>query len=97
MFTAAATTPVSVAAIGSCLPHARTYCTSLCRNHSPTAPLCCNQSTVVQVLDGEIRLMPHVGVPERPIVGDGKNFPSRWQPKIPTSGTLGLEPVVYPH
>jgi hypothetical protein len=49
------------------------------------------------VLDGQIRLMPHVGVPERPIVGDGKNFPSRWQPKIPTSGTLGLEPVVYPH
>jgi len=50
-----------------------------------------------QVLDGDIRLMPHVGVPERPIVGDGKNFPSRWQPKIPTAGTLGLEPVVYPH
>jgi hypothetical protein len=52
---------------------------------------------VAKVLDGDIRLMPHVGVPERPIVGDGKNFPNRWQPKIPTAGTLGLEPVTFPH
>lgn len=49
------------------------------------------------LLDGKVQLMPHVGVPERPTVGDGKNFPSRWQPRIPTAGSLSSEPVVFPH
>jgi hypothetical protein len=31
------------------------------------------------------------------VVGDGKNFPNRWQPRIPSAATLGMEPVMYPH
>jgi hypothetical protein len=48
-------------------------------------------------MDGKVQMMPLVGVPERPTIGDGKNFPARWQPRIPHASTLGLEPVTYPH
>jgi hypothetical protein len=52
---------------------------------------------VAKVMDGEVRLPGMPKVPERPVVGDGKNFPNRWQPRIPSAATLGMEPVVYPH
>lgn len=44
------------------------------------------------IKDGEIHLFDHRGVPERPEIGDGKNFPARWQPRIPTAGTMSTVP-----
>jgi hypothetical protein len=81
--------------LGVCLPCClpmSTFTDWCCLLFACAAVLLC-----VQVLNGEVRLVPHVGVPERPTVGDGVNFPSRWQPKIPNAGTLGLEPVTFPH
>jgi hypothetical protein len=47
----------------------------------------------LQIKNGKIQVMPLVGVPERPIVGDGVNFPARWQPRIPDSGSMSTIPL----
>ncbi|WIA15836.1 hypothetical protein OEZ86_007375 [Tetradesmus obliquus] len=54
----------------------------------------CN--AVSHIKNGVIQVMPMVGVPQRPIVGDGVNFPARWQPRIPDSGTMSTIPLPGP-
>lgn len=68
--------------------------TSACPTAAAALTYCLLQ---IQMLGGKVQLVPHVGVPERPIVGDGQNFPARWQPRIPTASSLASEPVVFPH
>ena len=62
-----------------------------CLLHLPPPAACW-----LQIKNGVIQVMPMVGVPQRPIVGDGVNFPARWQPRIPDSGTMSTIPLPGP-
>ncbi|KAF8059372.1 Selenoo [Scenedesmus sp. PABB004] len=53
--------------------------------------------TFAHIKDGEISVVRPIGVPSRPQVGDGVNFPARWQPRIPDSGSMAAVAVPGPH
>eukprot|EP00878_Enallax_costatus_P002118 GHUV01002286.1.p1 GENE.GHUV01002286.1~~GHUV01002286.1.p1 ORF type:complete len:134 (+),score=31.36 GHUV01002286.1:270-671(+) len=53
-------------------------------------------ASVAHIKNGKNQVWEHIGVPERPLVGDGKNFPARWQPRIPDSGSMTTIPMPGP-
>lgn len=53
-------------------------------------------ASVAHIKNGNNQVLADRGVPERPMVGDGKNFPERWQPRIPNTGSMMTIPVPGP-